>query len=322
MKPRQYHYSFTNHFEYAGLKSRIQMMNSTPSGAGWWRYFLLWIVTVGLVMACQNWRQEERAVVAPPSIPLSNPTRVMVDNLESSVHWGRLLTYHQTKSKRKAESVLQYGEPFILGLKDGVLTLTEPYREQTLVYLNGKEASADLLANLKVDYIEELFVLHQFEGADEYDPKPYRVLLQISDQPIAFLPGRQELVNLLEAAILSDHPLGASNTFTMNKVLEATFFGYKNVFVKRLKNQHLKVQDEFINDIDVYINGLPVAVKEVETVHVREIDRLYTRERPYTAWLRAGKREARYVLYIQTAPKRARRDSSYYVFSPFYSGDF
>ncbi|GAB3268532.1 hypothetical protein GCM10027347_38040 [Larkinella harenae] len=322
MKKAPYRYSFTNQFEYTGLKGRIRMMNQGRSDAGWWRYVLLWSLTVLLVMACQNWQKDESPVVNRSSFPLTNPTRLLVDQLESSVAWGRLMTYHQKKVVGKSESVLTFGEPFILNLQNGVLTLAEPYRTQTILYLNGKEASLDLLTDLKTAYIEEVFVLHQFEGLDNEDPKPYRILMQISDQPIAALPGREQLLSLLEAAALSAHPLGVSHSYSMNKVLEATFFEYRDVFVKRTKNQHLKLQDEFARDIDVFINGLAVDPKEVETVHVREINRLYTHERPYSKWMRKSGRQSRYLLYIETSPKRAVRDSSYYVFSPFYSGDF
>lgn len=298
-------------------------MNQARSDEAWWRYALLWCLTVVLVMACQNWqKQEEPDVGNRPSFPLTNPTRVRVDQIESNVTWGRLLTYHQKKSMGKDQPVLEAGAPFIIELKEGILTLKDLYMPQTVLYINGKEASLELLAKLKIDYIEELFVLHQFEGVDDYDPKPYRVLIQIRDTPMATLPGRNELVAMLEAAAISEHPLGTSHSYTMNKVLEATFFGYRDVFVKRMKNQHLKIQDEFIHDIDVFINKIPVDPREVETVHVREIAQLQTYEKPYTAWRGTGKRSNRYMLLIQTAPKRAKRDSSYYVFSPFYSGDF
>ncbi|RRA98669.1 hypothetical protein [Larkinella rosea] len=320
---KPYRYSFTNRFESGGLKTRILMMNQARSDEAWWRYALLWVATVLVMMACQNWEKtDEPVVTSRRGFPLVNPTRVLVDQIETGAAWGRLLTYHQKKSQGRSESVLEYGEPFIVGLKNEVLTLGEPYKEQTLIYINGKETSAALLAKLNVDYIEEFFVLHQFDGIDNPDPKPYRILIQISEKAIDRLPGRSQFVALLEASAISDHPLGISHTYSMNNVLEATFFGYKDVFVKRLKNQHLKVQDEFMNDITVYINGIPVDTKEVETVHVREVDKLYTSERPYTKWLRTEKRESRYLLFIKTAPKRAQRDSSYYVFSPFYSGDF
>lgn len=316
-------YPFTNQFQYTGLKGRIQMMNLEPSDAGWWRYVLLWGLTIMLVMACQNWQDQDAGqIVGRRSFPLINPTRALVDKIETSPEWGRLLSYYQKGGGVKPQSVLEFGEPLILSLKGEVLTLAETYRDQTTLYLNGKEASADLLAQLKADYIEELFVLHQFEGMDYNDPKPYRILIQISDNPTAALPGRTQLVDLLEAAAITAHPRGASHSYTMNTVLEATFFGYRDVFVKRTKNQHLKLQDEFGNDIEVYINGIPVDPKEVETVHVREVHRLYTHERPYTVWLQHGRRQSRYLLYIQTTPKRAQRDSSYYVFSPFYTGDF
>ncbi|WP_421828399.1 hypothetical protein [Larkinella sp.] len=318
-----YRYRFTNHFEYAGLKNRIQMMNQARSDEAWWRYMLLWIATVLMVMACQSEQTtSEVSVTHRPDFPLINPTRILVTKLEDGPLWGRSLTYYQRKNKLKTATVLQFNAPFIINLKDSVLTLAENYKAQALVYINGQPVSAALLAKLKIDYVEELFVLHQFDGIDNPDPNPYRILIQISKQSIPMGPERQQLVAMLKAAGMSDHPLGVTHTYTMNKLLEATFFGYKDVFVKRTKNQHLKIQEEFINDIDVFINGIPVDPKEVETVHVREVDRLYTHERPFTNWMRTEKRQSRYALLIKTAPKRAKRDSSYYVFSPFYSGDF
>ncbi|MGV3560009.1 hypothetical protein [Larkinella arboricola] len=323
MKRHSHQYSFTNRFEYTGLKNRIQMMNMESSDAGWWRYALLWVLTVILVMACQNWQnQEETKTVYQRNFPMINPTRALVDKIETGGAWGRLLSFYQKNGKGKPVFALEFGDPLILRLKGETLSLVESYRDQTTIYLNGKEASMDLLAKLRMDYIQELFVLHEFEGMDYSDPKPYRLLIQLSGNAMEDVPGRSQFVALLEAAAITDHPQGVSHTYTMNTLLEATFFGYRDAFVKRTKNQHLKLMDEFAKDIDVFINGIQVDPKDVETVHVREVDRLYTHERPYTLWLRNVKRQSRYVLFIQTAPKRAQRDSSYYVFSPFYSGDF
>ena len=108
----------------------------------------------------------------------------------------------------------------------------------------------------------------------------------------------------------------------MNKLLEANFFNNKLTFVKQKKDNYLQLYDEYTKDIDLYINGLPVDSKGIESVHVREVDKLYTQERSFEQWADSPYRQHRFTLYIQTAPKRAKRDSSYYVFSPFYSGDF
>ncbi|WP_128547443.1 hypothetical protein [Larkinella soli] len=319
----RHRYSFTNHFEQAGLKSRIRMMNQDGDGIAWWRYAAIWLLTVLVFMACQNWRREEPVqLTSRVTFPVTNPTRALAAQLAETNWWGTLLEYYPRRLKGDKASVFSYGEPFVLGVKGETLSILEPYGDLSRLYINGKEASPSLLSRLSMEYVQEIFILHQYETSPESDPKPYRIMMQIGNRPADKLPGREKLEAILQASALSSHPLGATHSYTMNKLLEATFFGYRDALVQRTKNQHLKVYDEFRKDINVFINGIPVDPKEVETVHVREVDRLYTAERPFTEWLRTGNRKSRYVLYIQTTPKRAQRDSSYYVFSPFYSGDF
>jgi hypothetical protein len=108
----------------------------------------------------------------------------------------------------------------------------------------------------------------------------------------------------------------------MNQLLEATFFHNKDALVERTKTNYLKLYDEFVPITDVFINNLRSTPADVATIHVREVARLRTVERPFTSWFRNTSPSARFVLFIQTEPKRAKRDSSFYVFSPFYSGDF
>ena len=124
------------------------------------------------------------------------------------------------------------------------------------------------------------------------------------------------------ANAISDEPSGWSHSFSMNQLMEATFFHDKQAFVERTKDDYLSLLDGYEKNIDLFINGLKATPDDIKSVHIREVDKLYTRERSYNEWIRETNPEKRYIPYVETAPKRAKRDSTYYVFSPFYSGDF
>ena len=151
---------------------------------------------------------------------------------------------------------------------------------------------------------------------------PTNIFIETSQKPVPFDGQRKQFFTLLQAAAISKYPLGESFSFNMNQVLEATFFHNKNALVERTKNEHLSVYDDYANAVEIEINHLPATLADVKTIHVREVARLYTKERPYIEWFRTDNPLPRFKLSIETSPKRAKRDSSYYVFSPFYTGDF
>jgi hypothetical protein len=224
--------------------------------------------------------------------------------------------------KKRTETT--YGEPILVSVKQDKLRLSPDHQWDTAIFIDGHKATPEALAQLSPDQVDEFFLMHQFEnlrGAD-HTVLPYQLMVQTRDKASPFDTTRQTFFTLLQAAGLSKHPLGDSYSFTMNQLLEATFFHNKDALVERTKANYLKVYDEFLPTTEIFINDIRSTPTDVATIHVREVARLHTKEYPFTNWFRHDNPTSRFALFIQTEPKRANRDSSYYVFSPFYTGDF
>jgi hypothetical protein len=313
-------YAFANRFDGSTLRHRIGMMNRQRSGFTALGRYVVWTMLVGtMVLACRHGTKNTRATTTD-ALAASNPTRALAVELEDKNTWYKHLALYKTRS----ETHTIISEPTVLSVKGDRLIISDDHKYESAVYINGKETSIDSLGQIAPETISELFVMHQWENQPNRDTKakPYQVLIQTSATLPRFDSKRRQFFTFLQAAAISQHPRGESYMFTMNSLLEATFFHNKNALVERTKNEHLKLYDEFKNNVEISINELPATVADIETVHVREVGRLYTIERPYTEWFRADNPSPRFELHIQTAPKRAKRDSTYYVFSPFYSGDF
>jgi beta-lactamase regulating signal transducer with metallopeptidase domain len=313
--------ALTNQFSQSSLRYRIGMINRERSGQLDYGRYVLWAVLMGgMVFACQHRETPDEGTTKPHALAATSSTRAMVVALEDKRNWYMHLALYQT---RFGTQMVQ-SEPIVLQLVNDRFRIGEDHLYESAVYIDGKEAPIEALARLTPEHVSEAFVMHKWEHQPDADPKlkPYQILIQTSPTPVKFSHERGAFFTLLQAAAISKHPGGESFMFTMNSLLEATFFHNRNALVERTKNEHLKVYDEFKDNVEVYVNRLPATVADVETIHVREVARLYVKERPYTDWFRTNSSNKRFVLLIHTAPKRAKRDSSYYVFSPFYSGDF
>ena len=276
-----------------------------------------------MALACRHRQTDYEGTVfkqGDARFPLTNMTRARVADLESKGTWYRHLALFHTKFS--TESV--QSKPVILQLKSNQFLLADEHKYESAVYVDGKEVPAETLKTLSPEFVSEVFVMHQWENMANADTqaKPYQVFIETSPKPVRFNGKRKQFFTLLQAAAVSKYPLGESFSFTMNQLLEATFFHNKNALVERTKNEHLRIYDDYAGTVEVSINNLPATPDDVKTIHVREVARLYTKERPYIEWFRADNPVPRFELHILTSPKRAKRDSSYYVFSPFYTGDF
>ena len=318
-------YTFTNQFSGPTLRQRVAMINSHRSRlSSGWRYLIWAVVMSGMGLACRHKdnspKLTESRSFLQTNLPAINPSRGVVATLEDEGHWYRHLALYQT---RTGTQVVQ-GEPVVLQVKNNHFLLPDDYKYSSEVYINGETALPEVLQKLSPEFVKEVFVLRRMESLTEgkNQAKPYQIIIQTSSQPVRFNDSRNRFFTLLQAAAISQYPLGESFSFNMNQLLEATFFHNKNALVERTKDEHLKVYDEFANEVEISINNLPATPADVKTVHVREVARLYTKELPYVDWFRADNPSPRFKLFIQTSPKRAKRDSSYYVFSPFYTGDF
>ena len=323
--------AITNQFSGPSLHQRVGMMNGQRSGfSACWRYGI-WVLLLGIMaIACRHRQSDnEGAVTNLLPFPLSNATRRLVAELDHSKPWflqASLLTFGETSviNGRKVVVTPMNRYSPILRLQNNYLALKIPDGQQVKVFINGQIASEIALKKLTFEQIDDLFVYQKIDDFPEADafPESYRVLISTTHRTPDENPLREKWKQYLQANTLSDYPGGNSSTFSMNKLLEATFFHNKLAFVERTKDEHLQLYDEYRKDIDLFVNGIRVDEKQIADMHVREVDKLYTRERPFDEWADGPDRKPRYVLYIQTAPNRAKRDSTYYVFSPFYSGDF
>jgi hypothetical protein len=332
-------YSFTNHFSQSSLRERVGMMNRQQSGYIALGRYVVWVMLIGMmVLACRHKTGDDKFVMrrAHSTFPQSNITRQLAAELDQDgMPWVRQSSlyddeYAQARTTvingRRVAVILGQNFPTILCIRNDKLALKLPDGQKVKAFINGQEAKSpeQSLSALRFEEIDDLFIYHKLDDAPNSDtyPESYRIFISTTHKTPVLNQTRSSWKNYLKAAAVSDYPLGKFSTFSMNKLLEATFFSNKLAFVSRTKDDYLVLHKEYSQDIDLFINGLSVKQKDIEGVHVREVDRLYAGERSFEEWVDGSNRKSRFVLYIQTTPKRAKRDSSYYVFSPFYSGDF
>ena len=327
-------YTFTNQFSGPSLRQRVGMMNGQRSGSlACWRYGIWVLLMSVMALACRHNQSEDDSEFIKRDMPpfsLTNATRVLAAELEKSDKpWWRMASLpafdktQLTNGRRvTVMSVSRY--PEILCIRNNHLAIKAAEVDQVKLFVNGNPTPVSALSSLTFEEVADLFIYQKWAdipGAEAY-PETYRIFVSTTHKTPGQDMVRAQWKQFMQANALSDFPLGHSNTFSMNKLLEATFFHNKLAFVERTNDEHLRLYDEYRKDIDLFVNGIRVDEKQITDMHVREVDKLYTRERPFDEWADGPDRKSRYVLYIQTAPKRAKRDSSYYVFSPFYSGDF
>ena len=332
-------YAFTNRFDGSALRHRIGMMNRRRSGHAALGRYVVWTMLVGvMVLACRHTTDNDAFVASrfKSTFPLTNASRRLAAELDKpAMPWYRQASLfddehekiHSTVINGRLATVVKlFRYPEILCIKDDRLALKLPDGQPVKVFVNGQQAAVPgkALSALHFEEVADLLVYQKWDdapGAEKY-PEAYRIFISTTHKTPVMNQTRTRWANYLKAAAVSDYPLGKASTFSMNKLLEATFFNNKLTFVKRTKDDHLALYDGYTKDIDLFINGLPATRKDIAGVHVREVDRLYANERSFEEWADGPDRKSRFVLFIQTAPKRAKRDSTYYVFSPFYSGDF
>ncbi len=324
-------YTFTNQFSGPGLRQRVGMMNGQRSGfLACWRYGIWVLLLAGMAIACRHSQtndDDEFIGRAIPPFPLTNATRVLVAELGKP--WWRMASLPEFNTSevvngRQVTGMSFSRYPEIVCVRNNHLAVKEGEVGQTKLFVNGNPAPIEALSLLTFEEVADLFIyqkLADMPGAKAY-PETYRIFVSTTHATPKPDKMRAQWKQFMQANAVSEFPLGQSNTFSMNKLLEATFFRNKLAFVERTNDEHLRLYDEYRKDIELFVNGFRVDEKQITDMHVREVDKLYTRERPFDEWADGPDRKTRYVLYIQTAPNRAMRDSTYYVFSPFYSGDF
>jgi len=323
-------YTFTNQFRGSELRQRIGMMNRQRSGQRAWLRYVLWAGLSGLVaLACRHGNDKNTVpgiIRQPARVSATNATRSLVNALDARPsEWKQEGAMAELEKQTVVINgitvqVRPYnGYPTILSLHDGKLRLYETDAQYVRVFVNGRESTTQMLETISFASVNELFI---YRNRAPQSNERYRILLSTSHENKAYSSEKKRWKTFMEAQAAGGNVYGDSHTFSMNQLLEATFFHDKRAFVERSKDDHLLLPNEYASSADLFINGSPASPEDIKTVHIREVDKLYTRERPFEEWHTSTNPQKRYILYIETAPNRAKRDSSYYVFSPFYSGDF
>ena len=328
-------YGFTNRFSGSALRHRIGMMNRQRSNRSAWARYVIWAMLLGvMVLACRHRADDGEFVLnrtGSTLFPTNESRRLTAELDKQGAPWFRQSALfdkdrHTIVNGKRVVITTFINYPDILCTRNDRLALKLRDGQRVTVFINGQQATLPekALAAIRFEEVADILVYQKWDdapGAETY-PESHRLFISTTHRKPVMDSLRSQWSNYLKAAAVSDHPLGKASTFSMNKLLEATFFSNKLAFVKRTKDDHLTLHDSYKTDIELFINGLPAKEKDIEGVHIREVDRLYANERSFEDWADGPERKSRFVLYIQTAPKRAKRDSSYYVFSPFYSGDF
>lgn len=115
-------------------------------------------------------------------------------------------------------------------------------------------------------------------------------------------------------------------TGSMNQLLEASFFKRKHAMLYVRPDHHLDVYDEYKKSITVFVDRKEVTLEELKSVHIRQVAIVYAHKRRKEQTMRglSNRRinDTDYIVWIDRAPNRIKRDSTIHVVSPFYTGDF
>ncbi len=121
---------------------------------------------------------------------------------------------------------------------------------------------------------------------------------------------------------LAELPSGYSRLLDMNSLLEVSFFKREEFMLHLTKTNHLDLYPRF-RQAHITIDGQSATLAQLRAVHIREVKRAEVVQRSEYSRVMAGDDYTiQYEIILKRAPNRLTRDSSYYVFSPFYSGSF
>jgi hypothetical protein len=146
-----------------------------------------------------------------------------------------------------------------------------------------------------------------------------------------------------------DKHVASTWTGSMNQLLEASFFKRKEAMLYVRPDHHLDLYDEYKKSVTVFVDRKEVTLEELKTVHIRQVAVVYAHRRSskedllglsedYNAAVIHGQKpnpklrvvesstrrlhETDYIVWIDRAPNRMKRDSTIHIVSPFYTGDF
>lgn len=91
-------------------------------------------------------------------------------------------------------------------------------------------------------------------------------------------------------------------------------------------DHHLDVYDEYKKSITVFVDRKEVTLEELKSVHIRQVAIVYAhkrrKEQTMPGLSNRRTNDTDYIVWIDRAPNRMKRDSTIHIVSPFYTGDF
>lgn len=189
-----------------------------------------------------------------------------------------------------------------------------------------KQADSEAMPPIFLDRItkEDLKRLHAFEERDR--PGVTRMKLKgFTLHPTKALP--EEYKNktfgeLLERISLDTTLRSRAYSMDMNRLLEVSFMKYRQFMLQVTDDYHLDLLPEY-RQATIKIDGKSATLAQLRAIHIRQLKQAYVHQKDELSRIFGPDPYAlKYDVDITLEPKRAKRDSSYYVFSPFYQGDF
>jgi hypothetical protein len=345
LNPSQF--TFTNrfggpHFNQSLLKSRIAMMNRQSSWQSGWRYatvaVVLLITAVGLRMLTKP--QE----VTPKVWSQDNPfgTRYLVE--KNGKLYGVITPYATDKDiEAIRKTLMERKVPFqLVGVqRDDEGRIVEI--KDVVMGDYGSEAIKVIRRRKKMGRFQKAFFDFcydpEFGCYPNIHPKEFpnslsqTLLLEgvVSNGSIGkqfiYDPLLKDKMNgVKRGRNLARAEMEETWTGNMNQLLEASFFKRKGVMLYVRPDKHLDLYDEYKKSVTIFVDRKQATLKELREVHIRQVAIVYAhKRRTKESMLGISNRngdDTDYVVWIDRAPNRMKRDSSIHIVSPFYTGDF
>lgn len=351
------YFSFTNNFNKSLLHSRITMMNRQSSWRSWWRYVAIGMALFFTVM-CQN-ISEQAIPVEGGSYKTGNSsasgmilgednskkvgdTRYLVS--KNGKLYGVITPYATEKDIEEISKILaKYQVPFrlfgvqrdekgrIAQIKDVVLG---DYGSEAMKVVKKQKR----LGNLQLAFFDFCYD-PEFGCYPNIHPEEFPNSLSQTMLQEGVVSNGSITKQLLYEPLLKDKMNGVKRgrdltktemeytwTGSMNQLLEASFFKRKEAMLYVRPDKHLDLYDEYKKSITVFVDRKEVTLEELKQVHIRQVAIVYAHKRrtkeSMLGALNRSDDDTDYVVWIDRAPNRMKRDSSNYIVSPFYTGDF
>ena len=332
-------FTFTNHFNQSLLKSRIAMMNRASTWRSSWRY-ASFLVAMGIILMClQSYSPAQLTSLSPPEFG----TRYLV--AKKGKLYGVITPYATDKDLTAIQKTLKkHGVTFEL---QGVERDAEGRISDIKNVILGNYGSEAMKIIRRRDKTSEGYKMAFFDFC--YDPEvgcypdihpsDYpNSLSQVLAQEGLFTHNSAFKQSLFDISFKdkikgtqtypAEYRKKMERTWSgnMNQLLEASFFKRQGTMVYVRPDKYLDVYPKYRENVTLFVDGKEVSTEELHKVHIRQVAVVYAHKRPAQEELfgistrKSG--ETDYVVWIERASNRLQRDSSHYVVSPFYTGDF